>query len=258
MTFSTAKNTLRQAGYSLIEMLIVILMIGLIAALSFPSLYKSKTEVGGAERVLEQAAVRVVERRSEAIRLNSEDRRVATEKYIPPLPMDFTSLPSTASLITEGDSDGDCLDDVTGEAVTCVRTTGLATTWSIARRNDALILPDGWKLALTAADLGDIPLIANGSDGRGILATQIGFNGDGRAYAYQRRGTTGTWGALPDGAVVSSTPILSEAPFWTVYFVGSVNDKVVAAVGIAVHPSGLIERFRYDGSRWIGFENRTL
>ncbi|MCY7375265.1 MAG: hypothetical protein LH472_04755, partial [Pyrinomonadaceae bacterium] len=142
-------------------------------------------------------------------------------------------------------------------AVTCL-TTAINPTWRIARRDDALILPDGWRIARRASDLGDIPLIAGGSDGRGVLVSQIGFDGDGRAYAFQRRVTGGTWDALPDGAVVSDTPILSETPFWTVYFVGSANDRAVAAVGVAIHPSGLIERFRYDGSRWIGFENRTF
>ncbi len=257
MMISNNRSCFKDNGYSLIEMLIVIFLISLVAAVSFPRLYKSKNEVGGAERVLEQSAVRILERRSEAIRLNSEDRRDVTEKYIPPLPMDFRNLSSTASLITEGDGNGDCLDDVTGEPVTCITTT-LTSTWSIARRNDALVLPDGWQVASRASDLGGIPLIGGGTGGRGIPVSQIGFDGEGRAYAFQQRVTGDSWNGLPDGAAVNQTPQLSDAPFWTVYFVGSVGDQVVAAVGVAVHPSGLIERFRYDGSRWIGYENRTF
>lgn len=250
------KEKFAQGGFTLVELIVVVAVISIIAVISYASLYSDRREVGGAERVLEESAARVVERRSEAIRLNGEDRQLAVAQNVPPLPIDFTVLAQTASLTTEGDADGDCLDDVTGLPVTCL-VSGINSTWQTARRSDALSLPSEWAVAQSSADLGGIPLIGGGSMGRGILVTQVGFDPNGAALAIESNSSG--WVAIPSGAVINDSPAMTDAPFWAIYLVGTNSaNQVTAAVAVAVHPSGLIERFRFDGTNWIGFQNRVL
>lgn len=254
---SASKKQAAQSGFTLIELIVVVLVISIVAAISFKNFYSSSKEVGGAERVLESAAGRVVERRNEAVRLNGENRQAldSVGSNIPPLSIDFSNLANTASLVTEGDDNADCLDDVTGTRVTCL-ILGINSLWNMAYRPDAMGLPNGWSVAASSSDFGGIPLIGNGSSGRGVLVTQVGFDANGRALGYQ---SGAGWVKNPAGAVAGGSPSLSAAPFWAIYFVGKRADgSVSAAVAVAVHPSGLVERFRYDGSNWIGFENRSL
>jgi prepilin-type N-terminal cleavage/methylation domain-containing protein len=255
--FHTKIKAARQAGYTLIEIMVVIILISAIAAIAYTRLYNSSAEIGGAERVLAEAATRVLERRSEAARLNGENRQMAVYDNVPPLPIDFASLPDTASLITEGDDNDDCADDLTGGAVTCLVENFGVAQWETAFRADQIILPTNWTVAANVSSLGGIPLIAAGSDGRGILVTKVGFNADGRAFGFEP--SLGAWVGMPSGAAVKPTPSLEDAPFWAIYFVGrNPSGGVIAAAVVAVHPSGLVERFHFDGTAWVGFQNRTL
>lgn len=255
-------NWLNQAGYSLLEMVVVLALITLLAAVTVSRLYTTQADAGGAERVLDDVAARLAERRAAASRLNGDERRAALEDFAaPPLPFDFADFSQSGSLRLDGeDTDGDCVDDLTQAPLTCLRRdSSVPAAWQLACNEDTLRLPSGWSVALHRNQLYGVPLIAGGERGRGVLATAIGFAPNGQALARVPGATE--WNAYPDGAVTSVTPNANDAPFWAVYFTAlgpgtGRNRQVRAIVAIAVHPSGLVEKFRYDGGEWIGFANR--
>ena len=256
---------LNQGGYTLLEMMAVLAILTLVAGVAVSRLYTGATDTGGAERVLDEATARLGERRADAARLNGEERRVGLEEFTaPPLPIDFANLSQTASLRLEGeDTDGDCVDDVTNSSLTCLRLgrSPDVPAWQLAFNEDALRLPDGWSVALHRNQLYGVPLIAQGERGRGVLATAIGFAANGQALA--RVPGSDEWRSYSDEAVSGDAPNANDAPFWAIYFTAlgpgsGRNRQVKAVVAIAVHPSGLVEKFRYDGEDWLGFNNRIV
>lgn len=258
------KSVFRQLekGFSLIELMIVLFIVILVSALTFSKFYGSATDIGGAEKILEETSARIVERRSDAVRLNGEDRRLALQQLtVSPLPMDFTNLNTTASLKIEGtDSDGNCVDDLTNKNLTCFSVSGGTAAWQLSYHQDEIKLPRGWQVITSRDSLGSLPLIGNGTNGRGVIVTKIGFDGKGKALALELGSSV--WKTMPTGANVSETPSANNAPFWAIYFAvlentPGGNSQVKAMIAIAIHPSGMIERFRYDNG-WIGVNNRTL
>jgi prepilin-type N-terminal cleavage/methylation domain-containing protein len=253
-----------ERGFSLIEMMAVIFVVVIISAIAVSRLYTGSSEVGGAERLLEEASARIVERRSEAVRLNGDDRRSLLVNFsAAPLPIDFSNLSSTASLKTEGvDDNRDCYDDYTQAKLTCLTIRGNRAEWDLSFNQDELKLPDGWQVFQPGNKAKILPLIGDGLNGRGVLATAIGFDATGKALA--KEAGSNEWVKVPTGAVQSETPSSDYSPFWAIYFVVSSsggirqNNEIKAAVAVAVHPSGLVERFRYDDGEWIGFQNRAV
>lgn len=248
-------------GFSLIELMIVLFIVILVSGLVFSRFYENAADIGGAEKILDQASARIVERRSDAVRLNGEDRRLALQRLaVSPLPIDFSDLSTTGSLRTEGtDADNNCVDDLTNSALTCFSVSNGTANWQLSYNQDAVKLPKGWQVITSAADLGSISLIGNGTSGRGILVTKIGFDEKGKAYAVETGSSV--WKSMPSGANVSNTPSANNAPFWAVYFAvlqsAPGGRQVEAIVAVGIHPSGMVERFRYDNG-WIGLNNRTV
>lgn len=228
----------KHSGFSLIELLFVITLIGLIATLSF-SRYLKQADTAAGERVLEQIASRLQLRRNEAIRLNGNRAATSLEtETAPPVEINLTSLSTTASLIIDGtDIDNDGIDDETGTALTRLED----GNWQYAYRADPLSLPNGWVIGTPPENVG---LIGGGATGRGIATTRIGFDGDGQAY-----GSTGTeLEQFPPGATLDD----QLAPFWAIYMSnGSGN------IAIALYPSGTIEKFRFDGTVWRGWRGQS-
>jgi prepilin-type N-terminal cleavage/methylation domain-containing protein len=255
---------LNERGYTLLEMMAVLAILALVVAVAVSRLYTGSSAVGGAERVLDEVAARLGERRAEAVRLNGEDRRLSLEQVTaPPLPINFAVLPETASLRIEGqDENSDCLDDFTHAALTCLRVREPnSAVWELAFNDDALRLPDGWTVLERPDEFTGLPLIGDGLKGRGVLATAFAFNAQGLALA--REPGSANWLAYPTGTMLNSTPHINDAPFWAVYFVvpgagPERNRAFTAAVAVAVHPSGLVEKFRFDDGQWLGFNNRLV
>ncbi len=250
----------KMRGFSLLEMMLAIFIVILVSAIAVSNFFTDSASVGGAERLLEETASRLVERRASAVRLNDDDVRTGlSELNVNPLPMDFSNLLTTGSLRIDGaDVDKNCIDDVTGLSLTCLTYYNGESKWSLAVSEDYLELPRKWKLVQFQDELNGIPLIGGGKNGRGVVATKIGF--DGRGFAYAVNPQTKSWESQPTGSQITDYPSGNDAPFWSIYFILPSADGELpkAAIAVAIHPSGLIERFRFDGSDWIGFKNRTL
>lgn len=227
----------KQSGFSLIELLIVIIIIGLIASFAF-SRFLSVQDAGAGERVIQTVAAKIGQRRDEAIRLNGLNAATSLENEIAPLVViDFSDSEATASLITDGtDADGDGRDDATGARITRLQN----NVWQYSYRPDAIEFPGDWAVSTSIAPVG------NGSDGRGVPVTRIGFDGAGRAYGYAK----GAWQKYPSGSS-EDTASTQNTPFWAVY-AGSGQ----YAVAVAVYPSGQTEKFRFDGVSWRGWRAR--
>lgn len=232
------KNT--EKGFSLIELLFVIVVVAFIASFAFSRFLSTREDAGSGERTLEQVASRIQMRRTEAIRLNG--LRVATSietETAPLVEINFADLATTASLVIDGtDADDDGLDDASGESLTRL----VGNYWQYAYRADALAPATEWNIN----EQENSNLIASGSGGRGIPVTRIGFDGDGRAYGY----LDGTWRDFPTGALMDE----QKPPFWAVYM--SKGEQGNIAVAVAVYPSGSIEKFRFDGNTWRGWRGR--
>lgn len=248
-----------ERGFSLMELLVVLGIIMIVSAIAVTRMYTGKNEIGGAERVLEDVSARIVERRAAAVRLNGEDRRSLLENFeAAPLSMNFEDLATTGTVKTEGvDEDRNCIDDVTGETLTCLNISGGNAVWSLVYAQDVLKLPDGWRLADVGRGM-DLPRLGGGNAGQGVPVRDIAFDQTGKAFA--KEAGSGVWQKQPTGSGVTDSPSTQDAPFWAVYFVmpGIEKNTVSAGVAVAVHPSGLIERFRWDGEQWMGFKNRTI
>jgi type II secretory pathway pseudopilin PulG len=258
----------KQLGFSLIELLIVIVLIIAVSAIAVSRGFYGSSTSHGAEQFMNDAATRLFERRQQAQRLNGATAADSfNEAPAPPLEFDFENPATTASLIIEGeDANRDGVDDVTGQRLTTLRVNygsmPVRASWDAAYRDDAIKIPAGWKLAASETELGAIPLIAAGAKGRGILVTRIGFDGDGRALY---RNESGVWETAPSGAAGSKR--IAETAFWAFYFIrasgdgssksGRVNND--SAIAIAIYPSsGIVERFRWDGNSWRGFSDRVI
>lgn len=230
----------KQSGFSLIELLIVIIIIGLIASFAF-SRFLSVQDAGSGERAVSAVAAKIGQRRDEAVRLNGLTVSTSLESQTAPLvTIDFGDLPTTASLFIDGtDANRDGIDDDTLAPLTRLQ----SNNWSYAYRPDRLQLPGSWTILQNPPTT-----VGNISDGRGVPVTRVGFDGDGRAYGY----VSGVWQKYP-ALSSSSSPaaaLLGEqnTPFWAVY-IGSREN----AVAVAIYPSGQTEKFRFDGSLWRGW-----
>lgn len=245
----------REHGYSLIELLVVIALIGVVSAVAYAYLNGRQDRAGGAERALRDVARCLQERRTAAIRLRQLRAATSLERFTsPPIELNLRAAESTRPLLTDGvDADGDGRDDNTGASLTVLLppASGGVGTWQYAYSGAALTLPTGWRVARSGDDLGPgIPLIAGGGAGRGEPVTQLGFDDRGAALAAN---AAGGFDKLPAGAIAGSATA-SAAPFWAVYVV---NDQG-AAVAVAVHPTGALELWHWDGTQWSGFGRRTL
>jgi prepilin-type N-terminal cleavage/methylation domain-containing protein len=256
-----------QSGYTLIETVVVLIIVSFLAAIFVSQVYMKKTEAGGGERVIAEVVSALQSKKNEARRLSGNDRRLdLTNQISYPVEIDFNNLSTTASLRVDGtDEDGDCRDDVTGMQLTCLTQLGESEpfVWKYSYLDDALKLPANWNLVKSPKQLGPVPLIFDGENGRGVMASKIGFTPQGRAVAFNP--VTGQWDDYPEGSVASEHPSLEESPFWAIYFnetgqeISLGRGRMVSSptIAIAVHPTGLIERFRYDPQvGWIGYNNR--
>jgi prepilin-type N-terminal cleavage/methylation domain-containing protein len=253
-----------EKGFTLMEAMIVMIIISILSAIYVTRVYNSNSDAGG-ERIITDTVTSLKSRRSEALRLSGNDHRTdLSVQRSQPLEIDFGNLANTASLRVEGaDSDGDCQDDNTGFKLTCLQEQKNGRwSWSYAYLDDAMKLPQNWIVLQSPKQMSGISMIFDGTDGRGVMATKIGFTPEGKAKAFNSR--SGTWDSYPEGSTASDHPSLEDSPFWAIYFgeVGTTTtirgrNSIKAAIAIAVHPSGLIERYRYDSETgWIGYNNR--
>ena len=259
----TIQKSVCQKGFSLLELLLVLTIITAVTLLTFSRLYSTSGEVGGGERILETVTGRIKERQSEAVRLNGNDHRRLSANSNPdgrivPLPLDFTRWAETAALRTDGtDQDFDCRDDFTNELLTCLSSD---EKWDLAFQSDALSLPEGWRFVQSESEFQDFSPIGGGSLGRGIPAVAVAFLPDGRAFG--REINSEDWSEYPRDAIITDEPEPSLIPFWAVYFVlrdrRDTNQRLLAAVAVAVYPSGQIKEFRFDNGTWFDYRNRPV
>ncbi len=247
-------------GFSLLEMLIVVAILGLIAAYAYSTVGGRRASANGGERALDSLARVLEERRNAAIRLNAIESPTSLENYTAsPVEINFDDASTTRPLITDGvDSNGDGIDDNTGQAITrLAASSGTTASWNYAYMGQPISLPQGWIIASSAEQLGSIPLIGAGQNGRGQLVSRLGFDNHGRALAPD----SGRWQAYPQNSPSESSTI-NAAPFWSIYVVAtpssSPSSSPTAAVAISVHLTGQLERWRWDGAAWQGFGRRTL
>ncbi len=224
-------------GWSLVELLLVVALIGIVAALVVSQAARTRPSAGGAERVVRELRQRLEERRAAAIRLQPLVASTSLEGYtLPFVDIDFTNAATTAPLVVES-------------------TTVSNAAWNFVYTADPLVLPQGWQVGQQPSDLGSsIPLLGSGSNGRGIVVTHVGFDGSGFPQAQ----VSGVWQPAPTGApgtTSSSTPDPNTTPFWAVY---AVSGDRQAAVAVAIHPGGVFEEWRWTGTAWQGFQQRTL
>lgn len=294
------KHCLDSRGYTMIELLLVIAVIGILSAYAVSRSYGNANSTGGGERAIQEVERRLSERRDAAIRLNQLLTPTSLENFTaPPVVIDFNDPSSTRPLLTEGvDANGDGVDDNTGAPITRITppsSPGGQATWNYGYDNaPALTLPAGWSLVTSQSQLGSIPLIGAGTQGRGLLATSFGFDSRGRPVVQLSSAPDpcnaepippgcvtasgeddapppvpqSQWTNIPSGSdPAASSP--ANAPFWAVYLVQTppltaiqtrfgLQPQPVAAVAIAVHPTGQLERWRWDGTTWQGFRRRTL
>lgn len=244
MTLRTSHAT-NEKGFSLLELLLVMIISCVILALVYVK-FRPQFDSGSAEKAIEAVAERIAERRDEAIRLNGLAATTSLETQVAPLvEIDFQDPSTTASLIINGDdTSGDHLDDDTGEMLTYLN----GNVWQYSYRNNALNLPSSWNI-VSDGNLNVKPIFGKG---RGTLVTRIGFDATGHVYGFHN----GDWEKYPaDSSTEQQSP-----PFWAIYLESSGSNKntETLAVAIAVYPSGQIEKFRFDGSKWRGWRGRTI
>lgn len=250
----------RQKGFTLVETLLVLVIVTFISTIAVSRLYNSKSDVGGIERFVDAAGEKINERRQDARRLNGELSHRTLEKInAPPLVINFSDLSTTASLWTEGkDENGDCLDDVSEKPLTCLSQgkRGRVSYWNYAYTGEALKLPVNWAIAQSPEILVKrrVPLIGAGQNGRGVMVTQIAFDGRGRVFGYEN----GVWSANPGGQTANyeDEPNLDNDVFWAIYLLDESASE--SGVAITVSPSAQIQILRFDGKNWIGVNGRII
>jgi prepilin-type N-terminal cleavage/methylation domain-containing protein len=247
----------RSRGFTLVELLVVIAVIGVVAGLGFSLAGRARTATAGAESLLRDVAARAQERRSAALHLNLLNAPTSLENYAaPPVDIDFANGPGMASLVLDGvDENGDHRDDLTGQQITYFAppeneySTG---GWIFGYRPNAFVLPPRWSLVSDSAVLEKIGPINPARPSQGYPVTRVRFDGAGRVTALD---SDGNWQAYPPAANGSATTS-ADSPFWAVYFV---ETDYQTAIALAFHPSGLIERWRYDQQTgWQGFDRRRV
>lgn len=242
-----------QKGYSLIELLVVGSIVVLVSTIGLS--YFNEIQGSGitVDQLAQQAALRITERKSEAIRLNGEDRRLGLENLPSPrLEINFRNLAETGSLVTDGvDENNDCVDDLTNELITCLEIKDGQAEWASKFRKDGLKLDGNWSIINSTDNKLKMSLIHGGHKGRGVIATKFSFDSDGNAWGFEESG----WKSYPTGSPEAKDSTHDEAAFWALYFV---NNKTEAGFALAVYPSGFVEKFFYDGSVWLRSDNSEV
>lgn len=236
------------SGFSLIELLIVISLITIIAALLVPRLYGRNDQ----QLVQTQIVYRLRERREAARHLAPKTSQDSTLGYTqPPLLIDFKTPDTTRPLRIEGtDTNSDTVDDDTGLPLT--RFDAGTGQWSYAYEGTPLALPRNWNVVNPTNPI-RTEVSAQTEEGvtygnvKGVPAYAIGFDTQGRPWA--DTDGNGSLDATPESL---SSGTSGEAKFWTIYASNGSN-----TIGIAVHGTGLIEVWRFADGAWKGWRNRT-
>lgn len=228
-------------------MLVVISIIGVFVAWGL-SRFFGGSDSGAGERNLQSVTETIKQKRDEAVRLNGNRMQTSLESEVAPiLTVDFDDFSTTASLVVSGlDEDRDNYDDETRTLLTHVE----RGNWVYSYRNDEIKMIGNWKVVTNPGELDTGPIT---DSGQGDLVTKIGFDGDGRAYGWQND----AWQKFPinlDQKKDSHDDSFSS--FWAIYLVNESNKN--SAIAIAVYPSGQTEKFRYDGTSWLGFRSRNI
>lgn len=243
----------REQGYSLVEVIVVLALIGIITTVALNYLHLRKTNAGLLEQSLRAVEQRVSERRTAAIRLQSLGQATSLEAFRqPPVEINFTNQDSTRPLVTDGrDIDGDGFDDNTGVGITSPQAPASTQpdaegTWRYTYAGLPLALPAGWSIARDTTELRGVPLI--GAPGVGEIVTRVAFAPNGTA-----RVLNGTqWISIPATASASTSQ-----PCWAIYLIPNLTTPDVAGA-VAIHPTGAIELWRWDSAAgWRGFQSRS-
>lgn len=227
-------KTVSQSGFSLIEVLVTLIVVAIIASFVWSQVWSGKPSARTGEVFLNQIAERITLRRFDAVRLNRLTSATSLDSRIaPPLEIDFANPATTASLVTDGvDADGDGRDDNTNLKITVPRN----NSWDYGYQDDALKADRAWRLVADPAGL-NLP-------GNAVLVTNVSFDGAGRAFT---RAADGTY---------QQQPQQNAFAFWFICYAYESGGERLAMIGVAVHPSGEVERFRYSDYAWTGFGGR--
>lgn len=229
-------KTSANRGFTLIELLITIIVIAIICGFVYSRIGTARFSNESGEALLTSLTDRVTARHAAALRLNQTNRATTlTAAATNPLEIDFTNSATTATLVTDGaDADKNGIDDQTGLTLTRLAADG---TWIYGYEPDALRIPAAWKPLTTASGI-TLPAKA-------VLVTNVAFDGSGQAYT---RNSSGSYTSLKSSADFS---------FYFICFAFELNNERHGFIGIAVHQSGQIEKFRYANGVWTGYGGRT-
>jgi hypothetical protein len=250
------------------ELLVTVAVVLLVVAAgaSFMS-HSSPDQQAAGERVLTDLRRVVTTRQAQARQLNTASRVGGTSLEAGvnnfDIKVDFAQLATTRTLALDGvDADGNGLDDNTGQQLARF----IGANFVPAYASDPMRLPSGWSFAFTPEEMRGIPMIAGGTGQRGRPAQCVVFTPDGSTLPYGRNSAQpANCGSGGDTAVVSGTSRSnylspSTSPFLAVYVVLAPGGSAQAesAVALAVYPSGYTEGFRWDGSKWVGYNGRVI
>ncbi len=249
------------AGFSVLEMLLVITLLGIVTAIgyAFAAHVQPDSQAAG-ERILSDLTRIVVTRQQQARQLNTLSRssgtslEEGTDNF--EIAIDFATPQTTRTLLLDGvDVNHDGRDDNTGQQLSIFRDKQFIPAYTGA----PLALPKGWRIALSASDMGSIPLIAGGTSARGQAARCIvfGYGGSTNPSAQNPSspGNCGTPLQFVSGSGNTQNLARDAAPFMAVYAIAPGMD---AAVALAVFTTGYTEAFHFDGHLWHGYNNRVI